>query len=209
MSGPFPPSGAGAALATQSGLNPFLLPSRWDQITINGTTWQGKIEIRAAKRHYKWQDKDTRGTESFSHTYQGLRPAPFTVVFYLYTSDQFASWPLFSSMFLYYGAKQQAQPFQISHPALTLVGITGVRVNSIVAPHQISDDHMFTAEVEMQQWDPEPAEGSAAANVTSTPTAKVTPKASLVPGFQANPTIAQKLARKQAALNNTGGTSAK
>ena len=102
MSSPFPPAGiSGASAMTNPGLNPFMLPSRWDQIVIGGVTWNGKIEIRGAKRPYKWQPKDTRGAESWDDTYQGLFPKPFTVVFFLYTSVQFASWiTIFRAVYL-------------------------------------------------------------------------------------------------------------
>jgi hypothetical protein len=148
-----------------------MMPARWDQIIIGGTTWNGKIEIQGAKRPYKWQPKDTRGAESWDDTYQGLHPKPFTVVFYLYTSIQFASWIQFSAQFIYYGNKQAPQPVSIYHPSLLLIGISTVRVNDVGAVHQISDDHMYAAEVEFMQWQVAPQPGSKAANVTATPTA--------------------------------------
>lgn len=192
---------------TSPGLNPFMMPSRWDQIIIGGTTWNGKIEIRGAKRPYKWQPKDTRGAESWDDTYQGLHPKPFTVVFYLYTSIQFASWIQFSAQFIYYGNKQAPQPVSIYHPSLLLIGISTVRVNDVGAVHQISDDHMYTAEVEFMQWQVAPQPGSKAANVTATPAkAKVRPTNPLAPS-QDIADIEEQIQAANGQLTSTGATS--
>lgn len=205
MSNPFPPSGTGANPAIAPGLNPFMLPSRWDQITIGGQTWAGKIDIRGAERFYKWQPKDTRGAESWNDTYQGLKPKPFTIVFFVYTSSQGASWPAFSSQFVYFGNKNAPQPVTISHPSLFMLGITSVRVNKVGALHKISDDLMFAADVEFQQWQPAPQPGSAAANVTSTPTsAKARPTTPYSPSNPEIKNLEQQIESTQAALRSTG-----
>jgi hypothetical protein len=193
---------------TNPGLNPFMLPSRWDQITIGGVTWNGKIEIRGAKRPYKWQSKDTRGAESWDDTYQGLFPKPFTVVFFLYTATQFASWITFSAQFNYYGNKAAPQPVSIYHPALLLIDINSVRVNDVGAVHQISDDHMYAAEVEFMQWQTAPQPGSKAANVTATPTsAKPRNFADLSPTDPRIAPLEAQVQAKQTQLSVTGAQS--
>jgi len=63
VSNPFPPSGTGANPAIAPGLNPFVLPSRWDQITIRRQTWAGKIDIRGAERFYNG-NRRTRAVRS-------------------------------------------------------------------------------------------------------------------------------------------------
>jgi len=59
--------------------------------------------------------------ESWNDTYQGLKPKPFTIVFFVYTSSQGASWPAFSSQFVYFGNKKAPQPVTISHPSLFML----------------------------------------------------------------------------------------
>lgn len=134
--------------------SPFTEPKVWDQITVGGKLWgpNRKVEIKSAKRAYKWDVKDGMGQQGALETYRGQTPPPFQIVFYLWTNDQYNEWQTFQRLFKYDGVKFQPTPVSIYHPMLDQLGIYQIICEDIGAPEKISDDLMFTVTVSVREF---------------------------------------------------------
>lgn len=152
---------------TIQGSTPLTDPVSWDTIIVSGVKWFGKVDIRGAERSYKWDIKDGLGLQGAIETYRGQTPSPFTIDFFLWTSEHFLAWQSFSLLFLYDGTRPGGvKPVDIFHPALVYLGIYQVICEGVGAPEKISDDLMFRATVKLREYYPPPK-----VNTTRTPDA--------------------------------------
>lgn len=143
---------------TIASATPFTDPVSWDTVRISGAPWFGKFEIKGAERSYKWDIKDGLGLQGAIETYRGQTPSPFEITFYLWTSEHFREWQIFSLFFRYDGATPGVgvKPVDIFHPALNYIGIYQVICEGIGAPEKISDDLMFSVSVKLREYFPPP-----------------------------------------------------
>jgi hypothetical protein len=176
--------------------SPFDYPTTWNQITVSGQVWTGKIDVKRASRKYWWDNKTPPGQEGQNQTYRGRKFPPFTLTFYFWDTAGFNAWMLFSQLFLFDGTKAAPQPFDIYHPALAAVWISQVQCEELRAPEKLSDDGMYAAEVELVEFKPPPA-----LNVTATPAGAANTNAS-APGPTPDPAL-DALMAEEAALYNT------
>jgi hypothetical protein len=141
---------------------PWTDPASWDQITVQGVTWYGKVEVKGAKRSYKLDVKDALGIEGATTSYQGKKPPKFQVIFYLWSdtptapggTSQWDAFLSFAQNFVYDGTKGPVTPVSIQHPALDFLGINAVLCEDIGAPEKTSDDLMFTSTIELREYFP-------------------------------------------------------
>lgn len=186
--------------------SPFAFPEVWDQIVISGTRWSGKIDVRGARRAYKWDIKDAPGIQGATQTYWGWKPERFTLVFGIWTDDQYTAWTQLVPLFRYDGVKpgSRVKPVNVYHPTLDTLGITQIICLHIGAVEKMSDDLYYEVQVYVEEYAP-PQQ----INVTQTPPAAI--DTSVVPGIppQDAAEIAAReadLAKQQAVLNGlTGG----
>ena len=85
--------------------SPISNPVAWDSIVVQGTTWTGKVDVKGAKRSYRWQYKEPPGADGEFGTFRGKKGRSFTLVFYLWTDVHFLNWAIFEQNFFYSGAK--------------------------------------------------------------------------------------------------------
>lgn len=157
---------SGAALAALVG-DPFGNPASWDAITVAGRIWTGKIEIRGACRHYRWQKKVARGQEGATNTYQGDKPLPFELEFFMWTTQQYADWLSFVPLFKYFGVKGVVVPVPIYHPALALVNVTTIVCDQLGTVEPRGEDKLYSVKVKVHEFVPPVV----AVNATTTPVA--------------------------------------
>src|ERR1039458_4667544 len=69
--------------------SPWEQPNIWDAIYVSGVPWVGKIQIRGARRAYKWDVKQSPGLEGFNQTYRGQPHVNFHIEFYIWTDSMF------------------------------------------------------------------------------------------------------------------------
>lgn len=149
-----------AAIDLDASASPFEQPKLWDSITVAGVTWGvdaenplgRKLEIKGAKRAYKWDVKDGMGQQGALETYRGQTPPPFTIVFYIYTAQLYAQWLTFKKLFEYNAVKFQPKPVSIFHPTLDALGIYQVICEDIGEVERVSDDLMFSATVSLREF---------------------------------------------------------
>lgn len=190
--------------------DPFSFPGVWDTITVAGVQWQGKFEIRGAKRSYKWQVKDGAGVEGATETYRGKTPPPFHIRFYIWTEVMYVEWTSFVTLFQYNGTKigGNVSPVDISHPQLNLLGITQVICESVGGLEKVSDDLMFAADIELREFFPPVLQ-----NATKTPLAASVSPPITFPGFKPSQAVLDKqaqiamLQQRAAAAGAIGGVS--
>src|SRR5580704_12805562 len=165
-------------------LSPISYPVNWDQISVRGVVWAGKIEIKGAKRLYKWDTKNAPGAAGATDTFRGTKPEPFDLIFYLWTDAHFSQWPTFSQLFLYQSTKGVVLPVSIYHPSLAMVGITVVRTEYVGAVEKVNDELLFSATVRVHEFAPPPP-----INTTTTPTGASVVNPPTLPGTPPNPAI--------------------
>lgn len=143
-----------AAIDLDAAASPFDLPAVWDQITVGGRVWgpNRKVEIKGAKRAYKWDVKDGMGQQGALETYRGQTPPPFSIVFYLLTSQDYTDWLSFQKLFRYDGVKFAPTPVSVFHPMLDALGIYQIICEDIGAVTKASDDLLFTVEVNVREF---------------------------------------------------------
>ena len=143
-----------AAIDLDASASPFELPEVWDQITVAGQQWgpNRKIEVKSAKRAYKWDVKDGMGQQGAIETYRGQTPPPFQLVFYIWTTEQYQHWVTFQKLFEYNAVKFQPTPVSVFHPSLDRLGIYQILCEDIGALEKVSDDLMFTVTVSVREF---------------------------------------------------------
>lgn len=181
------------------GLNsPFSASGLWDSITIQGTLWVGKVEVRNARRAYKYQGKDAPGLEGETNTYRGRRGEHFDIIFYVWNDALFRQWTVFSQLFFNQTGAKGMTALSIDYPSLAGLGITQILVVDVGGLEPVGEDHMFAAKVKVKEYLP-----VVPINVTHTPIAGP-PPIFLPP----SPTAAQAAAdnlKAQAAMANVLG----
>lgn len=73
-------------------VDPWTNPNAWDTIQIGPMTWFGKFEVRGAARKYNWQISAGLGFAGAFEIFQSQPPAEFSVTFYLWATEQYASY---------------------------------------------------------------------------------------------------------------------
>ena len=141
-----------ATLDLDAATSPFDLPEVWDAVTVAGQVWQGKVEIKGARRSYKWDIKDGMGQQGALETYRGQTPTPFTLTFFIWTSAQYTQWLSFVKLFQYNGFKFRPNPVTIYHPQLDVLGIGQIITEDIGAVEKVSDDLMFSVTVSLREF---------------------------------------------------------
>lgn len=181
-------------------------PTTWDTIFITGIPWQGKFEIKGAKRTYKWDVKPAPGIEGFNQTYRGQPHALFRIRFYLWTPSMYYYWiTAIQPLFMYSGIKDLVLPVKVYHPSLANIGISACVCDSIGNIEKVNDELMFAVDVDLHEFLP-----TTVLNATSTPLAAIGINAD-VPGVPpasaavlAGP-LAAAAANQAAALGTAGG----
>lgn len=142
------------AIDLDASASPFALPAVWDQITVAGQVWgpNRKVEIKNAKRAYKWDVKDGMGQQGALETYRGQTPPPFQIVFYLWDDAMYSDWLTFQRLFRYDGVKFQPTPVSVFHPMLDSLGIYQIICEDIGAVEKVSDDLMFSVTVSVREF---------------------------------------------------------
>jgi len=138
--------------------SPWSNPTAWDTLVLKPgskpSNWYGKFDIMGAKRSYKWDVQDGLGLQGAVELYRGRTPPPFSIKFYLWADEQYASFLQFLSSFLYDPTKLNVQPVTIYHPKLTNLGIDQVICESVGAIDKESDDLMFSCTVDLREFFP-------------------------------------------------------
>jgi hypothetical protein len=137
-----------------TGPDPFTSPDTFDSFQAGNLTWFSKVEVHKPHRPYKWHKKSAAGQEGATQTYRGKSPPKFEVDFYLWTTGHFLNWYLFQQQFSYTGVIGKVIPVQVYHPTLAMVGINEVVCTSLGAPERVSDDGMWRAKVELEEYFP-------------------------------------------------------
>lgn len=187
------------------GSSPFSDPRTWDTITIAGQSWYGKIDVKRAKRKYKWDVKDASGIEGATQTYRGKRPEPFGLKFWIWTDEMWTQWKGFSTAFQYSGIKGVVIPVDVGYPALAAAGISQIVCDDLGILERESEDLMWAVTVTVREYFP-----PLLLNATKTPpgAASTTPP---VTGVVPNPAVAAlqakvaALQQQAAALGTPGG----
>lgn len=112
-------------------VNPIENPQAWDYLTVAGVNSpliKGKVD---AKRNYKWDVKEGKGTQGATETFVGQPPVKFSVTFYLWLVDDFKLWDTFRALLKYDPTKKDAQAVDIYHPALADIDLKSVVVENI------------------------------------------------------------------------------
>lgn len=141
-----------ATLDLDAATSPFALPEVWDAVTVAGQVWHGKIEIKGARRAYKWDIKDGMGQQGALETYRGQTPTPFTITFYIWEDAQYTAWLSFVKLFQYNAVKTQPKPVAIYHPMLDTLGIGQILCEDIGAVEKVSEDLMFSVTVSLREF---------------------------------------------------------
>jgi len=155
--------------------DPLTDPIAWMSITVASMTigprdGTGYVRLKRAARPYKWQKKDAPGQDGETKTYRGKKPPDFELEFWLWTALHFTVWQTLSTAaFLYDASKTTVDPTDVYHPALAMVGISQVTVDSLGAPEQQGDKLLWIATVKVCEYFP-----PIAANVTQTPAYSLT-----------------------------------
>jgi hypothetical protein len=185
--------------------SPFADPKSWDTITIQGVSWYGQVDVRRARRKYKWDLKDGAGLEGATLTYRGKRPEVFSIRFGIWDDFQWTMWKAFSLAFQYKGVAGVVIPVSVQHPALAAVNISAVICEDLGTLEKENDQQMWSVTVMVREYFP-----PLLLNATDTPPGAATASPSS-PGLTPNPAIAAleaKIASLQAAaaaLGTPGG----
>lgn len=194
-------SGAGSIDALLRAIvdDPFDNPASWDVITVGNQVWTGKIEIRGSSRWYRWQKKVARGQEGATNTYQGDKPDPFEIEFFIWTAEQYTKWISFMPVFKYFGVKGDVVPIKVYHPALALVNITAIVCDRIGAVEPRGEDKLYSVKVRVHEYVPAKPGNATATPVAALPTTTVIPKKDV--GAGASPVSAVLPTQQEAASN--------
>lgn len=186
--------------------SPWAIPLEHDSLEVGGITYgpanpdgvSGKVTVRRAKRHYKWQKKDPPGSDGYVSTYRGITPKEFDLVFWFWTDKQYLRLagqiiPLFTIV----GTKGKTNPVTIYSPKLADIGISQVTTDNIMAYEPVSEEKpdLYRWVVEVTEYLPPPV-----INTTSTPSTPLSSSDNWVsangvggppPGKQPNPAVVQ------------------
>jgi hypothetical protein len=124
-----------------SAASPFKFPILWDSLSLGGGafTWRGKLEIRGAKRWYKWQQKNAPGKKGADQTFRARWPQPFQIRLFVWTHDDWGPLLELLDWFNYDATKlgptgTDVKPIDIYHPQLSIVDISQVVCDWVQAP---------------------------------------------------------------------------
>ena len=185
--------------------NPIDNSTAWTTYTINGTPCPGIVAtdgVRGFERKTTWDLKIGKGTGGAINTLATAPPAEGSITSWLWTSDHFDAWDMFSSLLEYHSDKQpNTQASNINYPALAYNDITQVVVHSVGIPRHLGKQ-LYSVTVEFIEWIPPPK-----TTIVSTP---IQPGATFadIPG-DATPeqaALSSQLAQTQATFAALGAT---
>lgn len=190
--------------------SPLVDPIAWSSITVAGITvgiadGSGMVKVRRCARPYKWQKKDAAGQDGETKTYRGKKPPDFEIEFHLWTDKHFQSFQaLATAAFLYDVTKiGTANPVDIYHPALAIVGITQITVDEFGAPEQQGDRLLWIATIKVCEFLPPIAQNATATPAGAGPGA--TPPGT--PPATTDDALQQQIAQAQQDLSDEGSAS--
>jgi hypothetical protein len=115
----------------------FNAPS-WDEIKIQGAVWGpstggGYVRIEGVDRCYRIHQKDAAGQDGATITYRGLKPIPFRIEFFMWTTAHWNLWQLYSFGFNYTLLKTGVPlvAYDVYHPSLAPIGITSITIDKV------------------------------------------------------------------------------
>jgi hypothetical protein len=129
--------------------SPFSNPQPWDALVLGSGptfTWLGPVDFRGAKRSFSWQYKYPKGIKGDVNTFRGTHCQSFMMRVHVWSASQWGQLPQLLSYFNYDGTKlgpdgtPLANPVNMFHPALALIGITQVICEEIHA-FEIDKEH--------------------------------------------------------------------
>jgi hypothetical protein len=163
--------------------DPYNFPQAWDTIQINNVLWGGpfglggKIKIIGATRFYKVDQKDGQGLDGATQTFRGVKPKPFKLEFSWWTAEQHAQWAFMSNQFIFTASKANGPPpvFDVSHPALSLLGISAILVDEVGAVDVDENTKLSKAIVTVRQFYPPPPTSASTTPLAAPPIPPPTP----------------------------------
>lgn len=151
--------------------NPFDSPEQYDFINVAGVISPGLFKLQGGGRPYKWDTKDSAGTQGATQTYRGLRPSGnIKGKFCFWTKTQIDEfYNSFVGLLHYDATKANPKPIDVLHPVLAANGITSLITEEVGPLTHEDGKQMWTVEVEFSEYRP-----AAKKNATSTPTSTKT-----------------------------------
>lgn len=169
---PLPTSQTGSTIQIGTTISPFAGQTYdyWGSVTINGIKYQspndGYFVIKGAERAYRWEIQNGMMLQGALEFLRGVTPTPFTLDYYFWADEQYLTFLEIAQNFQYDLKKLLSTgvgtPFgnvvvravTIYHPSLDVVGISKVICESVGAPEQQSDDHMWKATFKLREYFP-------------------------------------------------------
>lgn len=164
----------------------------WDTVTIAGTSIPLLAQIRGFARVWRWDSKQGKGADGSTETYVGTKPAEGEITFTLYQGTDFTVWAGVRPLFDYVNSITSPPPFfsetvsglqvvqvsnttkafafDISHPALTPLGIRAC-IALECGPVMHEGANLYTVTVKLREWRPPPQKAAVATpkGASSTP----------------------------------------
>jgi len=147
--------------------NPFDSPEQYDFLNVAGVISPGLFKADGGSRPYKWDTKDSAGTQGATQTYRGLRPSDdLKGKFCFWTRAQVQEfYDSFVALLHYDATKANPKPIDVLYPSWAANGITSL-ITEKVGPLKHEDGkQLWTVDVEFSEYRP-----AAKKNATSTPT---------------------------------------
>jgi hypothetical protein len=133
-----------------------------DICVLGGVEIPSAVRIEALEAAAKWDVKESPGSDGAVMTYQGYTPAPFQIVFDLWTEAQEVTWAEIMTKIRPKPGRGQGKPVDVAHVDLDEVGCRQAIIKKIRSKRENGGKRTIT--IECQQWFKQPAKQ----NVTST-----------------------------------------
>jgi hypothetical protein len=158
--------------------DPYDSPEAWDYVRVAGQLSPWICDVRQFKRKWDWDEKHPKGSKNSYLTFTGNHLARGSIEFWLlcgpdpnnlgFNYAHLAQWYRFSQLFKYDPTKTIAQPVDIYHPSLAMIGLTSIVCEDIHNPVRRSIG-LYSVEVSLIEYGPPPPVSVVSTPLTSAP----------------------------------------
>lgn len=119
------------------GWNPLREPT--NRVTFAGMPTPGIATVVGAGTPRRWDERESYGWSGAYVVYHGLNLSHFSVRVRLYTEQHWEDWHAFQPVVQRQPLGKRQHAVDVTHPILTMLGISSVVVEDVLQPEQVED----------------------------------------------------------------------
>ena len=132
----------------------------WEKVSLGGFELPGLVDVGGSKSR-KVDIKEVKGSDGATITDNGYEPAKVTIDLRIRTPEELATWELVFRVIDPRRKGATSEPWSIAHPAVNMIGITSIFVQTIDVP-KLSNG-VLSIKLQCVEWFPGPKKQRAGA----------------------------------------------